>query len=61
MKGRGIVAREDFKVDEFVVEYNGELITSYAAAKEKEAFYAQHPDQYGSYMYFFKHREKTLW
>ncbi|OQV18190.1 putative N-lysine [Hypsibius exemplaris] len=60
VKGRGLVAKESFQMDEFVVEYSGDLITTYANAKKKEAFYAECPDKYGCYMYFFKHRDKTL-
>ena len=58
-KGRGIKAVRDFEKGEFIVEYAGDLIDGGTAVK-REANYAMDISK-GSYMYFFKHKEKKYW
>ena len=58
-KGRGLKAVRDFKKGEFIVEYAGDLIDG-GTAVEREANYAMDISK-GSYMYFFKHKEKKYW
>jgi histone-lysine N-methyltransferase SETD8 len=48
-----------FDKNEFVVEYRGELVDG-AEAEARENRYALDPD-IGSYMYFFKHKERVMW
>lgn len=56
-KGRGIVTTCEFVKGEFVVEYAGELLSSIATAHQREELYAD--KDAGSYMYYFRHRERT--
>uniref|UniRef100_A0A7E4V6Z8 SET domain-containing protein n=1 Tax=Panagrellus redivivus TaxID=6233 RepID=A0A7E4V6Z8_PANRE len=53
-KGRGIVAPVDYKRNDFVVEYKGELI-SIPEAERREQRYSQ-DERIGSYMYYFKRK-----
>lgn len=55
-KGRGIRSLKDFRRNDFVVEYKGELI-DIRTAREREKKYAE-DSSIGSFMYFFKHRNK---
>ena len=73
-KGRGIVvsyrklfsplticfikALRKFSSKEFLLEYNGEMLSG-KQAKEKEAEYRS--TNVGSYMLYFKHRGSTMW
>lgn len=58
-KGRGIVAARPFQRGEFVVEYIGELIDPIEAEK-REAKYMKN-ENFGCYMYYFKHKEQHWW
>ena len=58
-KGRGIKAGRDFVKGEFIVEYAGDLIDG-GTAVEREENYAMDITK-GSYMYFFKLKEKKYW
>lgn len=51
MKGRGVVADKNFVRGEFVIEYDGDLI-SFDKAKKRECEYLLNP-AVGCYMYFF--------
>ncbi|KAE8737985.1 hypothetical protein FOCC_FOCC016546 [Frankliniella occidentalis] len=55
-KGRGIITTRSFGKNDFVVEYKGELLTNKAAViREKQL-----KDNEGSFMFFFKHKDKPL-
>ncbi|KAG8456038.1 hypothetical protein GDO86_002010 [Hymenochirus boettgeri] len=56
-KGRGVIATQNFRRGEFVVEYHGDLI-EITDAKRREAFYAQDSST-GCYMYYFQYLNKT--
>ncbi|MFH4977063.1 hypothetical protein AB6A40_003772 [Gnathostoma spinigerum] len=58
VKGRGIRAGRAFRKNEFVVEYKGEII-DLQTAKLREKMYAEN-ENIGSYMYFFKHNNKSF-
>ena len=58
-KGRGIVTTAIIPKESFVVEYVGELISG-KKAKEKELKYSTSTKNIGSYMFFFRHNDKTL-
>ena len=55
--GKGIFAATDFKKGEFLLEYRRDLL-SYSVAKKKESEYG---DKYGSFMFYFKYKEMSLW
>jgi histone-lysine N-methyltransferase SETD8 len=55
-KGRGVVATKDFKKNDFLVEYAGDLI-SLKEAKEREAQYIRNQLP-GGYLYYFRSHEK---
>ncbi|XP_064613076.1 N-lysine methyltransferase KMT5A-like [Liolophura sinensis] len=57
-KGRGVIATQDFRRGGFVVEYAGDLI-DLNTAKLREEEYAQRPDKFGCYMYYFTHKNKN--
>eukprot|EP00116_Pleurobrachia_bachei_P014438 sb/3474700/ len=59
-KGRGVFSNRHFNRKEFVVEYSGTLI-SFEEAKRREAEYAEHPDKFGCYMYYFSFKNKKYW
>ncbi len=58
-KGRGIMATEDIRKDEPIVEYAGQLIPG-DKGKERENLYALDPDA-GSFMFYIRHKEATFW
>lgn len=58
-KGRGVVATRAFTKGEFVIEYEGDLI-SMTEANKREAKYAENANT-GCYMYYFKHNEQQYW
>uniref|UniRef100_F1LDN2 [histone H4]-lysine(20) N-methyltransferase n=1 Tax=Ascaris suum TaxID=6253 RepID=F1LDN2_ASCSU len=55
-KGRGIRTLKEFRKNEFVVEYKGEMIDVHVA-RIRERKYAEDPS-IGSFMYYFKHNNK---
>ncbi|GMR40219.1 hypothetical protein PMAYCL1PPCAC_10414, partial [Pristionchus mayeri] len=55
-KGRGVRAGRAYSKNELVVEYKGDMI-DYETAKVREEEYGR-DHSIGSYMYFFKHRNK---
>lgn len=55
-KGRGIRTLKDFRKNDFVVEYKGDLV-DISTAREREKEYAE-DSNIGSFMYFFKHGNK---
>jgi len=57
--GEGVFVTKSFKCGEFLLEYRGDLIRNYGEALKKERKYAS-ADQ-GSFMYFFKYKNKTIW
>jgi len=57
-KGRGLRALRPFSRGEFVVEYKGDIIY-YDEASHREKEYSKDPE-IGSYMYFFKFRERRM-
>ncbi len=57
--GRGIIARRLFNTGEFVVEYRGDLL-ELKKAKEKLAEYEK-DDTLGSFMYYFRSRDRPYW
>ena len=57
-KGRGVVATQQFKKGDFVIEYLGELIST-LEAKKREELYAE--IEAGCYMYYFKHNGQQYW
>lgn len=59
-KGRGVIATQGFRRGGFVVEYAGDLI-DLSTAKRREEEYAQRPDEFGCYMYYFTHKNKNYW
>ena len=58
-KGRGVTATQLFKKGEFVCEYSGGLI-SREEAEKREKQYSRDPS-IGSYMFYFKHKNKHFW
>jgi len=56
--GYGVVADQEFKKGDFIVEYRGDLITSEEAAR-REAEYET--EDMGCFMYYFVHKGKTMW
>lgn len=58
-KGRGVITTKVFKKNAFICEYVGKVLTS-EAAKEIEKGYEQQADV-GCYMFYFKHKSRTLW
>ena len=55
--GKGIFTARSFRKGEFLLEYRGDLL-NYSEAKEKEKEYVEED---GSFMFYFKHKEKTKW
>ena len=55
--GYGVMATEDFSKGDFIVEYAGDLITR-KEALSREAKYDQDPHRYGSYVLYFKAKER---
>lgn len=55
-KGRGVVATQEFRRGDFVIEYRGDLIND-VEAKNREAMYARDQNA-GCYMYYFKHKNR---
>ena len=51
-KGRGVVTKQDFFLNDLIVEYAGELL-SLREALERETQYTNNSET-GSYMYFFR-------
>ncbi|XP_077318044.1 N-lysine methyltransferase KMT5A isoform X2 [Lithobates pipiens] len=56
-KGRGVIATQNFRRGEYVVEYHGDLI-EITDAKKREAAYAEDTST-GCYMYYFQYLNKT--
>ena len=56
-KGRGVVTTAAFDKDEFICLYSGELISIKEAMKREK----QYSLGGGSYMYYFKYKDKQLW
>ncbi|XP_065186468.1 N-lysine methyltransferase KMT5A-A-like [Sycon ciliatum] len=56
VKGRAVRAVRPFKRGEFICEYSGELLT-HKQGIERERMYNEHPERYGSYMYFFQFKD----
>ena len=55
--GSGVFTLQDFQKGDFLLEYNGELLSS---SEAKRKFKSYSPSQ-GSFQFDFKYREKTLW
>ena len=56
-KGRGVVTTAAFDKDEFICMYSGEFISIKEAVKREK----QYSIEEGSYMYYFKYKDKQLW
>lgn len=56
-KGRGVFATRQFAEKEFIVVYEGQLLP-WEEAKKTEEKYANEPETYGCYMYFFSSKDK---
>jgi len=56
--GYGVVAEQEFKKGDFIVEYTGVLITNEEAAR-REAEYET--EDVGCFMYYFVHKGKPMW
>lgn len=59
-KRRGIFSTKNFNRGDFVTEYAGDLITK-NTAMFYEKLYAATDKSGSSYMFYFKHNEKTFW
>lgn len=59
-KGKGVVAKADYKKKEFICEYVGELLP-YEKAVEKEERYLAVQGTYKGFMFFFNFKGKKLW
>ena len=59
MTGSGVFATKSFAAGSFLLEYEGDLIRDYKYACRLEREYEE--AGLGSFMYFFKYREKTMW
>ena len=55
--GYEVIATVDFSKGDFIVEYAGDLITR-KEALSREAKYDQDPHRYGSYVLYFKAKER---
>ena len=60
-KGKGVVAKADYKKNEFICEYVGELLPYEKAVQREERYIAEHPGTYKSYMFFFNFKGKRFW
>jgi len=56
-KGKGVVTTKSFKKGEFVLEYVGDII-DIASAEKREIEYSE-DETIGSFMFYFKYKEKT--
>ena len=59
ISGEGVFATKAFSEGEFLLEYKGDLISSFKHATQLEKEYAE--ADLGCFMYFFKCRNKTMW
>lgn len=55
--GQGVFTTREFKPDEFLLEYAGELL-SYKEASRRESSYTEVD---GSFLFFFNAQNKVLW
>ena len=58
-KGCGVTATRPFQKGKFVCEYSGDLILREEAEK-REQQYSRDPS-IGSYMFYFKYKDKHFW
>lgn len=58
-KGRGVFASKEFKIGDFICEYDGDLITPHEA-RNREITYLE-TVKTGSYLYFFQFEGKSYW
>ena len=56
-KGNGVITEIEFKKDELLCEYAGELL-SYSEGIKREKEY---PADFGCFIYYFKYKGKRFW
>ena len=62
-KGKGVLANVDFKREDVVGEYTGEIISAHEAKLREEQYLADYPKDmhYKAYLFFFSFRGSKLW
>jgi histone-lysine N-methyltransferase SETD8 len=58
-KGRGVFATRNFRRNEFVCEYSGELISPNEAEKREKRY--SEDSSIGCYMYYLQFNNKKYW
>ena len=59
-KGRGVRACRIFHRNDVICEYAGERITE-EEGRQREAKYDASPEEFGSYVFYFRHRDQRYW
>ena len=59
ISGEGVFATKPFSKGNFLLEYKGDLITRVKHARQLEK--ESEKEGQGSFMYFFKYRDKSCW
>ena len=57
--GDGVFTTKTFKTGEFLLKYRGDLIKNLKHARRLEKEYEG--EHLGSFMYYFKYRERYMW